>query len=112
MSVVMKRPLHLYWFSGAGNTLRAASAFAERLRQRDWNVELRPLERYDPKMIDPDAVLGFAFPTHFFAIPESVLSFVRSLPSVRGTEAMMLGTHGVFSGGVVGPLKRELLPWR
>ncbi len=101
-------PLHLYWFSGSGNTLRAAETFAERLRRLDWNVELRALERSDPKAIDPKTMLGLAFPTHCFAIPELVLSFVRSLPQVDGSAALMLGTHGAFSGGVVGPMKREL----
>ena len=104
----MEQQLHLYWFSGSGNTFLAASAFSERLRQLGWAVELRPLERFDPKAIDPESVLGLAFPTHCFAIPEIVLSFVRSLPQVETTAAMMLGTHGAFSGGVVGPLKREL----
>jgi ferredoxin len=104
----MKRQLHLYWFSGSGNTFRAASAFAERLRQLEWSVELRPLERSDPQTIDPDVTLGLAFPTHFFSIPEKVLSFVRALPRTDRTEAMMLGTHGALSGGVVGPMKREL----
>jgi ferredoxin len=66
------------------------------------------LERFDPQAIDPEAALGLAFPTYFFSIPEIVLSFVRSLPHTQGTEAMMLGTHGAFSGGVIGPLKREL----
>jgi len=104
----MKQQLHLYWFSGSGNTLQAASVFAERLRQREWSVELRPLEQSDPLAIDPEAVLGLAFPTYFFAIPEMVRTFVRSLPRTEGTSAMMLGTHGVLSGGVVGPMKREL----
>ena len=104
----MKQQLHLYWFSGSGITLGAASTFAERLRQLEWSVELRPLERSDPQAIAPEAVLGLAFPTHYFAIPEIVLSFVRALPQTHGTAAMMIGTHGAFSGGVVGPMKREL----
>ena len=104
----MKRQLHLYWFSGSGNTLRAALAFAERLRQLEWTVELLPLEHSDPQGIDPESALGLAFPTHCFSIPEIVMSFVRSLPCVEGTAAMMLGTHGAFSGGVAGPMKREL----
>ena len=104
----MKRQLCLYWFSGSGNTLRAATAFANRLEHHEWNVKLYALERSDPRTIDPETVLGLAFPTHCFTIPEIVLSFVRSLPQVEGTEAIMLGTHGGFSGGVVGPMKREL----
>ena len=102
------KQLHLYWFSGSGNTLRAASAFAQRLRQLEWSVKLRPLEQSDPQAIDPEAVFGLAFPTHSFSIPEIVRSFVSSLPRADGISAMMLGTHGVLSGGVVGPMKREL----
>jgi len=104
----MKQHLHLYWFSGSGNTLRSALAFAERLRQLEWSVELRPLEQSDPQAIDSEAVLGLAFPTHCFSIPEIVRTFVRSLPNANGTAAMMLGTHGALSGGIVGPMKREL----
>ena len=104
----MKQQLHLYWFSGSGNTFGVASAFAQRLRQLEWMVELRPLEHSDPQMIDPEAVLGLAFPTHFFSIPEIVRSFVRSLPCAHGTSAMMLGTHGAASGGVVGSMKQRL----
>ena len=104
----MNQQLHLYWFSGSGNTLRAASVFAQRLRQLEWSVDLCPLERSDPQTIDPKAVLGLAFPTHSFSIPEIVRKFVRSLPCANGTAAMMLGTHGALSGGVVGPMRREL----
>jgi len=104
----MNRRLHLYWFSGSGNTLRAADVFAERLCELKWTVELRSLERSDPQKIDPTAALGLAFPTHCFTIPKIVLTFVRSLSHVKGSAAMMLGTHGAFSGGVVGPMKKEL----
>lgn len=100
--------LHLYWFSASGNTHQAAVAFAERLQQLGWAVELRSLEHSDPQAIDPDAMLGLAFPTHSFTVPEIVRSFVRLLPQSEGAAAIMLGTHGAFSGGVVGPLKREL----
>ena len=74
----------------------------------EWAVELCPLERSDPRAMDTEAMLGLAFPTHSFAIPENVLSFVRALPRVSGRPAIMLGTHGMISGGVVGPMKREL----
>ena len=105
---IMAHRLHIYWFSGSGNTLRLAETFAEHLRQQNWAVELRPLEHSDPQTIDPESTLGLAFPTHCFTIPANVLAFVRSLPHVENTEAIMLGTHGGFSGGVVGPLKRKL----
>lgn len=98
----------LYWFSGAGNTLRMAEVFAARLRALGRKVELRPLEKSDPAEIDPQAVFGLAFPTHCFAVPEFVWAFARRLPDVSRTPAFMLGTHGAASGGVLGPMKRLL----
>ncbi len=104
----LSKTLHLYWVSGSGNTLCAAEAFAMRLRELGWTVELKPLERSDPARIDPMVTFGIAFPTHCFSIPEIIRNFVRGLPNVEGTPAMLLGTHGAFSGGILGPLKRLL----
>lgn len=103
----MDKNLRLYWFSGSGNTLRACESFATALRQRDWQVELRPMEQ-DLGDEDPVAVLGLAFPTHCFSVPELVRAFVQKLPAGRDRPAMMLGTHGAFSGGVLGAAKRML----
>ncbi|MDO4549715.1 MAG: EFR1 family ferrodoxin [Planctomycetia bacterium] len=153
--------LRLYWFSGSGNTLIVARAFAERLRDLGWKVELWPMECFfaEPPVedalngdsfavtrqkewcrkmavLDSDysksaphdtvctesafqkisheiiisdtSFVGFAFPTHCFSVPERVKVFIDSLPNVHGTPALMLGTHGLFSGGVMGPLKRRL----
>ncbi|MDR1962992.1 MAG: hypothetical protein LBQ50_04370, partial [Planctomycetaceae bacterium] len=87
----VKKMLQLYWFSGSGNTLRAAEVFSGQLRELGWTVKLCSLEKSDPTKIDPMAVLGIAFPTHCFSIPEIVRSFVKSLPKVDGTAAIMLG---------------------
>lgn len=101
-------PIHLYWFSGSGNTLRAAETFAQRLRELGRQVELRPLETATPEDFRPEAVFALAFPTYCFSVPECVRKFVRALPRADGTPAVMLGTHGAFSGGVRGPMKRML----
>lgn len=107
MAVIQNR-LDLYWFSGSGNTLRAAQSLAVRLGELGYEVRLLPMERSDAVRFDPDATLGLAFPTYCFSIPERVRSFVRRLPDVHGTNAVMLGTHGAVSGGVLGPMKRLL----
>lgn len=107
----LNKILHFYWFSGSGNTLRAVEVFAERLRELGWTVELRPIERYSSENeidIDPTAIFGLGFPTHCFSIPEIVRNFVRRLPTVSHPSAVMLGTHGAFSGGVLGPMKQLL----
>lgn len=103
------KSIHIYWFSASGNTLRAAEVFAARLSELYWNCELRPIERTDPRSVDQDTIFGLAFPTHAFSIPKLVRGFVNHLPEVNGTGAMMLGTHGAFSGGVCGPMKKLLL---
>ena len=100
--------LDLYWFSGSGNTLRAAQIFAARLEELGYTVRLLPMEQADPSQIDPEATFGLAFPTYCFSIPERVRKFVRELPTVHETQAIMLGTHGAISGGVLGPMKRWL----
>ncbi|MDR1493653.1 MAG: EFR1 family ferrodoxin [Planctomycetaceae bacterium] len=104
-----RRVVHLYWFSGSGNTLIAALALAERLRERGLTVELRAIEKRDPCEIDPDAVFGILFPTHCFSIPEIVRQFAERLPQVNRVPAFMLNTVGGTScGGVRGILKRIL----
>lgn len=100
--------MDLYWFSGSGNTLRAALTFACRLEELGYHVRLLPLERAVAAQIDPNATFGLAFPTYCFSVPERVTAFVRELPVVHGTSAVMLGTHGAISGGVLGPMKRML----
>lgn len=104
----MQNIMHLYWFSGSGNTLLAAEAMAARLDELGWQVELRPMEKSDAADVEPGVMLGLAFPTHCFAVPEFVRAWVRRLPQVEGTQAIMLGTHGLASGGVLGPMKRTL----
>ena len=104
-----RQSVHLYWFSGAGNSLIAALALAERFRELGLTVELRALENRDPYEIDPAAVFGLVFPTHFFTLPEIVRQFAEQLPHVDHIPAFMVTTVGATScGGVRGPLKRIL----
>ncbi|MDR1385910.1 MAG: EFR1 family ferrodoxin [Planctomycetaceae bacterium] len=104
-----RQTVHLYWFSGSGNTLIATIALAERLRDHGLTVELRAIENRNPREIDVDAVLGILFPTHCFSIPEIVRQFVEQLPQVSRVPAFMLNTVGGTScGGVRGILKRML----
>lgn len=113
---VVPKTMRLHWFSGAGNTLNAAGAFAERLREKGWKIELVPIERAvetpekpgNIRDFDHSAVMGLAFPTHCFSIPDTVVKFLSLLPKSPGTPAVMLGTHGAFSGGVRGMVKRKL----
>jgi len=104
-----RRTVHLYWFSGSGNSLIAALALAERFRELGLTVALRRLEDRDPCELDPSAVFGLVFPTHCFTLPEIVRQYVEQLPQVDRVPAFMVSTAGFTSGGGVrGPLKRIL----
>ncbi|MCL2622026.1 MAG: 4Fe-4S dicluster domain-containing protein [Planctomycetaceae bacterium] len=104
-----RRTVHLYWFSGSGNSLIAALALAGRFRELGLTVELRALEDHDPCELDPTAVFGLVFPTHCFTMPEIVRQYVEQLPHVDRVPAFMVNTVGATTGGGVrGPLKRLL----
>jgi ferredoxin len=104
-----RETVHLYWFSGSGNSLIAAIALAERFRELGLNVELRAMEDRDPCELDPSAVFGLVFPTHCFTLPDIVREYAEQLPQVERVPAFMVTTAGVTTGGgVCGPLKRIL----
>ena len=104
-----RQTVHLYWFSGSGNSLIVALALAERFRKLELTVELRALENRDPCELDPAAVFGLVFPTHCFTLPEIMRQYVEQLPHVDRVPAFMVNTVGVTTGGgVCGPLKRIL----
>ena len=100
--------MRLYWFSGSGNTLRLAEVFANRLRQSGWKVELCDMAHSPQDTFDSSVVLGLAFPTHCFSIPELVRKFINNLPNVEKTPVVYLGSHGAVSFGVAGHLKKIL----
>ncbi|MCL2118471.1 MAG: EFR1 family ferrodoxin [Planctomycetaceae bacterium] len=104
-----RQTVHLYWFSGSGNSLIAALALAGRFRELGLAVELRAMENHDPCEINPEAVFGLVFPTHCFTLPEIVRQYVEQLPHVDRVPAFMVNTVGATTGGgVCGPLKRIL----
>jgi ferredoxin len=101
-----RQTVHLYWFSGSGNSLIAALALAGRFHELGLGVELRALEDRDPCELDPTAVFGLVFPTHCFTVPEIVRQYAEQLPHVDRVPAFMVNTVGATScGGVHGPLK-------
>ena len=104
-----RQTVHIYWFSGSGNSLLAALALAGRFRELGLTVDLRAMENHDPCELDPAAVFGLVFPTHCFTMPEIVRQYAEQLPQVDRVPAFMVNTVGITTGGgVCGPLKRIL----
>ena len=101
-------PVNLYWFSGTGNTLLIAEAMAGAFRAKGHAVSLIPIERTRPGEIDPAAVCGFAIPVAGQGTYPFIWEFLEALPQVKGTPCFLADTLALYSGGILGPVKRLL----
>jgi ferredoxin len=102
------RAVDIYCFSGTGNTLLVARAMRDEFEVADIPAAVHPMERSDPRTINPENTLGLAFPVAILTTYPLVWNFIRSLPEVKGTEAFMVDTLGGISMGIMAPLKRTL----
>lgn len=95
----------LYWFSGTGNTLKAARALAERL----GDCELRPIMRElmgERITLTGDRV-GICFPLYYLSFPKPVMDFLARMENPRSVPLFSVVTRGLAPmGGVLWPLKK------
>jgi len=83
------------YFSGTGNALTACRWIAENARDLGMEAHIRAIDRFDPHTIDKaaeGALLGFAYPTHGFAIPWYMLKYILFLPRARN-KVFLLNTR-------------------
>ena len=104
----MQSEVDIYYFSGTGNTFLAVKELARRLEERHKHVRLFSIEESDPSQIELTHTIGLAFPVAVFSTYPFVWNFIDNLPQTVGTEIFMLDTLAMFSGGIVGPLKKVL----
>lgn len=91
----MPPSLLLYFFSGTGNSYRAAAWMAESARAQGMEASLIPLDAADPcREITPGALVGLVAPTHAFTAPWRMIWFALRLPRGRGMRAFSLCTRG------------------
>jgi ferredoxin/GNAT superfamily N-acetyltransferase len=94
-------------FSGTGNSLLAAQAVAEALREGGVAVRLREMKEPSP-ISDKESALGLAFPVACASTYPSVGRFLGALPPGEGREVFALFTCGGAPMGLEGPLGRTL----
>lgn len=98
-------PYHIYWFSGCGNSLIIALEIKTCLSQLGYTVKLFPLEKTDPSRIAIPAVVGFVVPVAGQGTYPLVWDFIHNLPYVDGLPCFLVDTLGLYSGGILGPIK-------
>jgi len=102
------QPIDLYWFSGTGNTLLIVQRLAEVFRAEKVPVTLIAIDKANPAAVNPEHMLGLAFPVAAFSTYPLVWRFIEALPDTQGTPVFMVDTMGRFSGFMVGALKQLL----
>lgn len=78
--------LRIDYFSGTGNALTACRWIAENARDLGMEAHIQAIDRFDRHEIEkaPDgALLGFAYPTHGFALPWFMLKYIIFFPRGR-----------------------------
>ena len=90
--------IDIYIFSGTGNTLLAVRKMRDVFVAKGLEVNLFPLDKTDPKLIDTTHTIGLGFPVAEQGTYPFVWDFVRTLPQTKETEIFMIDTMMAYSG--------------
>lgn len=102
----MTKDVDLYWFSGTGNTLFIARETAAILEELGHRCRLKPMEKADPGSVDGTTTIGLVVPVAAQGTYPPVWEFVERLPERQGTELFLIDTLAIYSGGILGPMKK------
>ena len=92
----------LHYFSGTGNTRRAALVAAQILRQSGLEAEVVNIEQTRKFEVLEDLHI-FLFPTYGFTTPQLMQKYLRALPKpAAGARAAVIATIGTFAADAQG----------
>ena len=87
--------LRRYFFTGTGNSYRAATWLAEAGQAAGLEARVIALDSADPvNEITPGSLVGLLTPTHGFTAPWNIISFALRLPKGGGAAAFTLVCRG------------------
>lgn len=98
--------IDFYYFSGTGNTLLVVRKMKEVFEEQGIAVSLFRMEATDPTAISTENMIGLGFPVAEQATYPFVWDFIRALPAASGTPVFMVDTLLLYSGGIVGPMRK------
>lgn len=87
----------ILFFTGTGNTARAAGVFAEEVRNLGNTAHVRRVCRDAPADVSEADTLVVLFPVYNFGAPLPLLSFLKKLPRVSTGRAVVIENYGMLS---------------
>lgn len=103
-----KKKISIYYFSGTGNTYIIGKEICRIFNARDYEAELIAMTDIEPGEVKTGGIIGLAFPVAVQSTFPLVWDFIKKMPKAGGTKVFMFDTMQMFSGGIVGPLKKYL----
>lgn len=91
----------IHFFSGTGNTMRAAALISEELELSGIKCTMVNTDSTGGAAAPVGTLEIFMFPVYGFAVPKSMLDYMKSLRPVKGTRAAIIpvgGTQGKDPG--------------
>lgn len=95
----------LYYFSGTGNSLRAALGIQKALGNCDV-VSMGTVQNPKPRSLTKVTSIGFVFPSYFGGVPHRVKEFIAALDMSENTSSYVYAvvTYGAVVGSALGQL--------
>ena len=90
------RKIVLYYFTGTGNSLKAARWIGEEAKRLSIEFALHPIDKNYPinaETRDDLTLVGFLAPTHGFNIAPAMLKFITKFPRAKNVDAFILNTR-------------------
>jgi ferredoxin len=84
----------IYYFSGTGNTFRAASIIRKKLEDSGYLVSLRNVEK--GLYASTTGLDIFAFPVYAYDVPEIMMRYIHSMAPAQNKKAAVIAVHGML----------------
>jgi ferredoxin len=88
--------LLVYFFTGTGNSFRAATWMVDAARAQGMSARAVPIDAASPmeEAGGAEQLIGLVCPTHAFTAPWAMIAFALRLPRARGAAAFSVLTRG------------------
>ncbi len=84
----------VYW-SRYGNNKRLVGHLADRLREKDGEVQVFKTDELDPAAMPASDVYIFSGPTEMFRVQRNIRRFIKKLKGMEGKRYAVINTHGM-----------------